>query len=126
MPVGAFQRFVNSAASFPDDALVLCLTGHVDDENPLWATLQEDGRIRQLGGKPGSHVTAGIYWLPAQRVAERSERFERLRDYLKWVVDEGRPIYGVVLPLVFDIDRAHDVEAAEQAGLPRSPKNARA
>ncbi len=74
----------------------------------------------------GSHVTAGIYWLPAQRVAERSGRFERLRDYLKWVVDEGRPVYGVVLPLVFDIDRAHDVEAAEQAGLHRSPENARA
>jgi NDP-sugar pyrophosphorylase family protein len=44
-------------------------------------------------------------------------RFDRLRDYLKWLVDERRPVYGVVLPLVFDIDRAHDVEAAEQAGL---------
>ncbi len=32
--------------------------------------------------------------------------FERLRDYLKWLVDEGQPVYGVVLPLVFDIDRA--------------------
>jgi hypothetical protein len=42
------------------------------------------------------------------------------------VVDEGRPVYGVVLPLVFDIDRAHDVEAAEQAGFHRSPENARA
>jgi NDP-sugar pyrophosphorylase family protein len=46
-------------------------------------------------------------------------RFDRLRDYLKWLVDEGRPVYGVVLPLVFDIDRAHDVEAAEHAGLRR-------
>jgi NDP-sugar pyrophosphorylase family protein len=44
-------------------------------------------------------------------------RFDRLRDYLKWLVDERRPVYGVVLPLVFDIDRAHDVEAAERAGL---------
>jgi hypothetical protein len=26
-------------------------------------------------------------------------------------------VYGVVLPLVFDIDRAHDVQAAEQAEL---------
>ena len=54
-----------------------------------------------------------------QRIAARSRksRFDRLRDYLKWLVDEGRPVYGVVLPLVFDIDRAQDVEAAEQAGL---------
>jgi hypothetical protein len=52
--------------------------------------------------------------------------FDRLRDYLKWLVDEGRPVYGGVLPLVFDIDRAHDVEAAEQAGFHGRPENAQA
>ena len=58
------------------------------------------------------------------RGAEPTTGFDRLRDYLKWLVDEGRPVYGVVLPLVFDIDRAHDVEAAEQAGLRGWPENA--
>jgi NDP-sugar pyrophosphorylase family protein len=117
MAVGAFEHFVSSAASFPNDAVVLGLTDHVDDDNPLWATLNEDGRLLRLGGDQGSHVTAGLYWLPANRGAEPTARFDRLRDYLKWLVDQGRPVYGVVLPLVFDIDRAHDVEAAEQAGL---------
>ena len=117
MPAGAFQHFVSSAASFPDDAVVLGLTDHVDDDNPLWATLNGEGRVLRLGGDQGSHVTAGLYWLPADRGAEQTARFDRLRDYLKWLVDEGRSVYGVVLPLVFDIDRAHDVEAAEQAGF---------
>jgi NDP-sugar pyrophosphorylase family protein len=117
MPIGAFQHFVSSAASFPDDAVVLGLTDHVDDDNPLWATLNGEGRVLRLGGDQGSHVTAGLYWLPADRGAEQTARFDRLRDYLKWLVDEGRSVYGVVLPLVFDIDRAHDVEAAEQAGF---------
>ena len=117
MPVGAFQHFVSSASSFPDDAVVLGLTDHVDDDNPLWATLNEEGRVLWLGGNQGGHVTAGLYWLPRDRGAEPKMRFDRLRDYLKWLVDERRPVYGVVLPLVFDIDRAHDVEAAEQAGL---------
>jgi NDP-sugar pyrophosphorylase family protein len=125
MPVDAFQRFVESATHLPNDAFVLGLTGHVDDENPLWATLDEDGRVLRLGGDQGSHVTAGLYWLPARRVAQPSARFDRLRDYLKWLVDEGRPVYGIVLPLVFDIDRAHDVQAAEQAGL-LWPESARA
>jgi NDP-sugar pyrophosphorylase family protein len=123
MPVDAFQHFADSAARFPDDAVVLGMTDHVDDENPLWATLDEDGRIRRLGDDQGSHVTAGIYWLPAQRIPAPMEGFDRLRDYLKWLVDEGGPVYGVVLPLVFDIDRAHDVAAAEQAGFRRSPEN---
>ena len=117
MPASAFQQFVSSAASFTHDAVVLGLTDHVDDDTPLWATLNEEGRILRLGGAQGSHVTAGLYWLPADRGAEPKVRFDRLRDYLKWLVDEGRPVYGAVLPLVFDIDRAHDVEAAEQATL---------
>ena len=123
MPVDAFRHFVGSAARFPDDAVVLGLTDHVDDDNPLWAALNEDGRIVRLGGDQGSHVTAGLYWLPAQRAAAPTAGFGRLRDYLKWLIDEGCPVRGVVLPLVFDIDRAHDVEAAERAGFRRPPEN---
>jgi NDP-sugar pyrophosphorylase family protein len=117
MPEGALQHFVNSAARLPSGAVLLGLTGHVDDENPLWASLNEEGRVLLLGGDQGSHVTAGLYWLPADRGPQPKASFERLRDYLKWLVDQGRPVYGVVLPLVFDIDRAHDVQAAEQAEL---------
>jgi NDP-sugar pyrophosphorylase family protein len=124
MALEAFQHFVDSAARFPDDAVVLGLTGHVDDDNPLWATLDGAGRVLRLGGDQGGHVTAGLYWLPTHRFAPSPTGFERLRDYLKWLVDEGRPVYGVVLPLVFDIDRAHDVEAAEQVGFNRSPASA--
>jgi NDP-sugar pyrophosphorylase family protein len=125
MAVDAFQHFVDLSARLPHDAFVLGLTGHVDDENPLWATTDADGRVLRLGGDRGEYVTAGVYWLPADRGVEPSARFDRLRDYLKWLVDERRPVYGIVLPLVFDIDRAHDVQAAEQAGL-RWPESARA
>jgi NDP-sugar pyrophosphorylase family protein len=124
MPVDTFQHFVHSAARFPNDAVVLGLTDHVDDDNPLWATLDEDGCVLRLGGDQGSHVTAGIYWLPAHRIAPPTSGFGRLRDYLKWFVDEDQRVYGVVLRQVFDIDRAHDVEAAEQAWLRRFPENA--
>jgi len=118
LPVDDFRRFVSSAAGFGDDAVVLGLTGHVDDDNPLWATLDvADGRVLRLGGDSGSHVTAGLYWLPARGIAEPVSGFARLRDYLKWLVAERQPVYGVVLPLVFDVDRARDVEAAESAGF---------
>lgn len=125
LPVDDFRRFVRLAAGFPHDAVVLGLTSHVDDDNPLWATLDAaDGRILRLGGNSGSHVTAGLYWLPAHEIAEPGAGFDRLRDYLKWLVDQGRPVYGAVLPQVFDIDRAHDVEAAELAGFHQEHENA--
>jgi NDP-sugar pyrophosphorylase family protein len=125
MPVADFGRFVSAAAGFPSDAVVLGLTGHVDDDNPLWATLDgSDGRILSLGSEAGSHVTAGLYWLPAHDIAKPATEITRLRDYLKWLVEGPRPVYGVVLPLVFDIDRAHDVEAAESAAFLRERENA--
>jgi NDP-sugar pyrophosphorylase family protein len=116
MPAGDFCNFVKSAKDFAKDALVLGLTEHVDDENPLWATLDAaNGRIRQLGGSHGTHVTAGLYWLPAQRLPEPATSFARLRDYLGWLVAEHQPVCGIVLPRVFDIDTVHDVAAAEAA-----------
>jgi len=84
-----------------------------------------DGRIRQLGGSGGSHVTAGLYWLPAQRLTEPRAGFARLRDYLGWLV-EHQPVYGIVLPRVFDIDRAQDIVAAELSGFDRERGNTRA
>jgi NDP-sugar pyrophosphorylase family protein len=122
MPADQFRTFVAAASRFPDDAVVLGVTGHVDDEKPLWVTLDtSNGRIQRIGMNNGSHVTAGLYWLPAKRPPGPAKNFARLRDYLGALVAEAQPIYGVVLPCVFDIDRARDVAAAEGAvfGLQR-------
>jgi NDP-sugar pyrophosphorylase family protein len=115
MPPGDFCEFVDAAAGIADDAVALGVSDHIDDENPLWVTLDADGRIRRLGGSNGTHVTAGVYWLPERRPAEPTASFARLRDYLGWLVAAHQPVRGIVLPRVFDIDRASDVAAAEAA-----------
>jgi hypothetical protein len=95
---------------------VLGLTDHVDDDNPLWATLNEEGAF--FGS---AAIKAGMS-RPAftgfQRIEGRSRNAFRSSARLSQVagrrttaVCERRPAS------VFDIDRAHDVEAAEQAGL---------
>ena len=123
MPVESFGRFVEASAGFPEDAVVLGLTEHVDDEKPLWATLDSaDGRVRRLGDNNGGLVTAGLYVLPARRPVEPAAGFAKLRDFLGWLVASAYPVYGIVLPQVFDIDRAHDIAAAERAA---SSTNAR-
>ena len=116
MPIGDFSAFVESASAFPKTAVVLGLTAHVDDEKPLWASLDPaDGRIRRIGEGAGPYVTAGLYLLPVARPPEPDRDFARLRDYLGWLVAAGHPVYGIVLPRVFDIDSARDVAAAERA-----------
>jgi NDP-sugar pyrophosphorylase family protein len=118
LPADHFHDFLRSAMRVADSAVALGLTAPMDDENPLWATLDAaTGCIRRLGGSSGTHVTAGLYWLPAQQPPEPAAAFARLRDYLGWLVTEHQPVYGIVLPRVFDIDRARDIVAAEAAGI---------
>jgi NDP-sugar pyrophosphorylase family protein len=117
MPVGDFYPFIQSAVGLCSDSVALGLTDHVDDENPLWATIDANGRIRQLGGDHGTHVTAGLYWLPARRPSTPKAGFAKLRDYLRWLADQHPPLRGIILPLVFDIDTARDIAAAEAAEI---------
>ncbi len=116
MAPASFRAFLEQAASCPAEAFVLGLTGHVDDEKPLWATLdRSSGRITRLGEPDSGLVTAGVYVLPAQRPAGPANGFARLRDYLGWLVSSGHPVHGIDIGRVFDIDRARDVAAAGRA-----------
>jgi NDP-sugar pyrophosphorylase family protein len=111
-----FRHFLDEVARMPKGAVVLGLTTHVEDEKPLWASLdQASGRILALGQPNSGLVTAGIYVLPAHRPAEPAGGFGRLRDYLGWLVASGHPVHGVVMGRVFDVDRPQDVAAAELA-----------
>jgi NDP-sugar pyrophosphorylase family protein len=116
MATADFCGFVSRAAALPEDTMVLGVTDLVDDEKPLWVTLDAaDGSIRRLGGDTGSHVTAGLYVLPAQGLRAPARSFDRLRDYLGWLAEHGQKLRAIVLPRVYDIDRMHDIAAAEQA-----------
>jgi NDP-sugar pyrophosphorylase family protein len=116
MAAADFRSFLDEAARMPRDAFVLGLTAHVEDEKPLWASLdRKTGRILALGQANSGLVTAGVYLLPAHRPAEPASGFARLRDYLGWLVTSGHPVHGVVMGRVFDVDRPQDVAAAELA-----------
>jgi NDP-sugar pyrophosphorylase family protein len=109
-----FARFVDSALRRPREATVLAVTPLVDDEKPLGATLDAEGRVTALGIESPALVTAGVYL-----VSERARRLEppprlgRLREHLAWLLDSGEPMYGDVIETVVDVDRAEDVALAE-------------
>jgi hypothetical protein len=41
----------------------------------------------------------------------------RLRDFLRWLVRSGEPVYGEIIEQVIDVDRAEDVALAETLAL---------
>jgi NDP-sugar pyrophosphorylase family protein len=109
-----FAAFVEAARRRPADATVLAVTPLVEDESPLWATLDGDGRIRNLGGPSGNVVTAGIYLVPERvRALTPPPGLGRLREFLAWLVRRGEIVYGETIDRVVDVDRPADVSLAE-------------
>lgn len=109
-----FAGFVEAARRRPAEATVLAVTPLVEDESPLWAVLDEDGRIRELGGQSGNVVTAGIYVIPERvRALSPPPGLGRLREFLAWLVTRGEMVYGETIDRVVDVDRSVDVTLAE-------------
>ncbi|MGH9365203.1 MAG: nucleotidyltransferase family protein [Thermoanaerobaculia bacterium] len=109
-----FLSFVEAAAKAPPEATVLAVTPFVDDERPLWASLDAAGRMKSLGGDSGDVVTAGLYVFP-ERVRRLSPpaTVGRLREFLAWLLERGETLYGFSIEKVVDVDRSSDVALAE-------------
>lgn len=113
-PEETFLMFVNTALELPEEAMLLAVTPFVDDERPLWVSMNASNRITHIGGDAGDVVTAGMYLVP-ERVRHMSPPpdVRSLRAFLRWLLDRGEPMYGVILPVVVDVDRGDDVVLAE-------------
>ncbi len=113
-PRADFLEFVAAASGAGDNETVLAVTPFVDDERPLWASVDADGRVRRLGEGSGDAVTAGMYLFPERaRRLEPPSGLSRLREYLVWLVESGEPVKAVSIPKVVDVDRAADVAHAQ-------------
>ena len=121
---GDFVAFVEAARQRPAEATVLAVTPLVEDESPLWATLDDDGRIRSLGGPSGNVVTAGVYLVPERvRALTPPPGLGRLREFLAWLVRRGEMVYGETIDQVVDVDRLADVALAESMSRQASGGN---
>ena len=109
-----FKAFVDEALCRPPEATVLAVTPFVADERPLWVQLDQSGRVKSVGGDSGTMVTAGIYLMPERvRQFPVPKDLTRLRDFLRWLVASGEPVFGIPIETVVDVDRGEDVPLAE-------------
>jgi NDP-sugar pyrophosphorylase family protein len=111
--VNLFINECRSAGSYAG----LALTTHVDDEKPLWADADANGRVTALGdgAKRKDAVTCGLYYMTraaAERLPEANEH-SRLRDFWQGLVASGEVVKGVILSKSLDVDRPEDLLAAE-------------
>ena len=110
------ERFISECRGAKAHA-GLALTKHVDDEKPLWADADANGRVTALGdsAKHKDAVTCGLYYMTsaAATAIPNAERHSRLRDFWQGLVASGALVRGVILSKSLDVDRPEDLHAAE-------------
>lgn len=114
-----FERFVMEARRLEDSMGALALTSHVDDEKPLWVSVDSRNRITAMGdaARNSGTVTAGFYYFRPEIFSEievaRKMGFNALRQFLGHLIDSGYPLQGVMVPKTIDVDVPGDIEKAE-------------
>ena len=121
-----FLSFAETAAKARPEATVLAVTPFVDDERPLWASLDAAGRVTSLGADSGEVVTAGMYLFPEHvRRLSPPPTIGRLRGFLAWLVERGETVFGFSIEKVVDVDRSSDVALAEALARRAPPQTRR-
>lgn len=97
---------------------VLAVTPFVDDERPLFAAVDHDGRVVGIGDRPTQPalVTGGVYGFSdrARTVAQAAVNasVERMRTFLRALVLTGHDVRAVEIAKIIDLDRRRDLELA--------------
>ena len=113
---GAFKKFINKAKEMDPGQVILGVTRFVDDEKPLYVTIdQEDGEtITKIGGQSGDAVTCGVYLMPTRaRLEAKNNKFSALRALLGHLFEAGIPFKAIDMGTVIDVDRPEDITTAE-------------
>jgi NDP-sugar pyrophosphorylase family protein len=115
----AVRRFTTAATARVGADGVLALNTFVDDEKPLRVTCAADGKIAAIGATAAGSplVTAGLYMFRPTIFAEidaaRAAGFTALRQFLGHLVHRSYRLFGERVPKCVDVDRPHDIAAAE-------------
>lgn len=97
---------------------VLAVTPFVDDEAAVYVSMDAAGRVRGLSDLPMEPrcVTGGVYaFAPGVRARARAAAeagVSRMRNFLVRLVEGGALVRAAAVPRIIDLDRLHDLEAA--------------
>jgi NDP-sugar pyrophosphorylase family protein len=113
------REFLAAAARHADADAVLAITDFIDDEKPLHAALDADGRIGAIGAAAAGSawITAGFYVFHPRVFAEveaaRRGGFTALRQFLAHLLASGYRVAGAPMGKTMDVDRPQDIAAAD-------------
>jgi NDP-sugar pyrophosphorylase family protein len=111
--------FYRRVLQLTDASGALALTRFIDDEKPLYAAIDDYGRVTAMGeGAVGSElITAGFYAFRPEIFGlideARGRRLTAFRQFLGLLVESGYCIYGIPVSKTVDVDHPEDIPKAE-------------
>jgi NDP-sugar pyrophosphorylase family protein len=112
------SRFVAFCAALPRGESAVLVTPFVDDEKPLWVSVDSQGRVLRFGSEKGHYVTSGMYYLsPAAMelaLKEVASGTHKMRNFLANLVNARDPVRAFVVTKTIDVDHPSDLEKAAQ------------
>ncbi|AIM37216.1 hypothetical protein KO02_11320 [Sphingobacterium sp. ML3W] len=114
-----FGRYIEKFQQGDMDGL-FAVTPFVDDESPLYVTVDNDQRIVCFSDKKypqASFVSGGIYCLRRKAIDAAATSLaagnHRMRNYQRFLIDQGLDIKAYPFAKIIDVDHLHDRETAE-------------
>lgn len=107
-PKGQLNKLIEFA-SLKKDTMVLGVTHTIDDEKPLFITMDDQNLIQNIG-QSSLMVTCGVYYFCQSTIKNEIHQFNSLRQYLKYY-HSLHPVYGYFIDPCYDIDRPEDIQA---------------
>lgn len=113
------ESFLDRARGLGHGQGALALTDYIDDEKPLWVSVDGGNRIVAMGegARGGRYVTAGFYYFSPEIFAlvdaAREKRLSALRQFLGFLIANGYPLHGIPVSKTLDVDFPEDIGKAE-------------
>jgi len=114
------KRFLAAAIELNGASGVLALTDYIDDEKPLWVSVDQHSRILAMGeaARGSRYVTAGFYYFRPDIFAlieeARAKHLTALRKFLALLTSRGYDLHGLPVAKTLDVDYPEDIGKAEE------------
>lgn len=124
-----FTTFLNYGMSMNDADGIIAVTDLIDDENPLYADVDENGWIRNFEDEDNDYefVTGGLYLFKTDLQNEIDESVKsgvvRLRNFLRFLVKKDYRFYAFPFSKIIDVDHVSDIKIAKEFLSDHSAKN---
>lgn len=111
------KNYVKFCTSLKPNESAILVTPFIDDEKPLFVSIDDSGAVVDIGSQRGSLVTSGMYCLSHQVFSHLeyciNVGLHRMRNFLSYLNKNGHTLKAFTVPKTVDIDRPKDITVAE-------------